>query len=143
MPKRIIISIVLIIIIFTGCTTLRTLESARSRIAELEELNAEGDFRNTTLQGLLKAERTGNEELERILTEKRSELEIYFRSEKLRIEAERKLADSLSGIFSESTDIITQLIEGYRQVRAYLEAQGLLVEDFSGGSDRSRDIGDS
>jgi len=122
-------------LVLTSCTTLRTLESARDRIDELKQLNAAGTIRNSQLEGLLEAERTGNAELERILSEKRSELEKYITSEELRIIAERKLADSLQGIFSEGSDIIGQLIEGYRQVRAYLEAQGLLVENISGSSD--------
>lgn len=139
MYKANIVFILLILTLFSGCSTFRDLRSARDRVIELERLNEEGAVRNSQLENLLKSERAGNEELERLLAEKRSKLEEYLESERIRIAAERKLADSLSGVFRESTDIIEGLIEGYRIIRTYLEDQGFLVTDIPGSGD-STDI---
>jgi len=134
MYKIVIISF--LVISLCGCTTTRqSLDSARSRVIELEELNKEGAARNTELANLLESERIGNEELERILSEKRSELEGYFDSERSRIEAERRLADSLSGIFNEGSDIVEQLIKGLREIRSYLEDLGILAENLDSSPD--------
>ena len=127
--------IILIIALFPGCTTLRTLESARDRIADLEQLNAAGTERNKELGNLIESERAGNQELERIINNQQSELNKYLESERNRIGAERELANSLSGIFSEGSDIIEQLIYGYRQIRAYLKDQGQMVKDLPGSPD--------
>jgi len=121
MVNRLIV--IFIILSLSGCASLRTLESARSKITKLEQLNEAGTARNGELESLLESERTGNQELKRIISEKQSELDGYFESEKRRIEAERKLIDSLSGIFEEGSDIIEELIRGYRLIREFFEAQ--------------------
>lgn len=125
----IITGIVLVLLtFFSGCSTTRALESARSRIGELEELNNEGARRNAEFEELIVSERERNTELERVLTN-------YHESERNRTAAERELTERLSGIFREGSDIVDQLIEGLRLIRTYLEDKGILVEDISSSSD--------
>ncbi len=120
MPK--IVFIIVFIIIFTGCTTTRTaLREARNTIDQLEQLNAERTARNVELAQLYNAERTGNQGLERIIENQQSEINGYIESEKSRIEAEKLIIDSLSGIFGEGSDIIEELIRGYNNIREIFE----------------------
>jgi peptidoglycan hydrolase CwlO-like protein len=132
MAKKILIVaitfVVLVVTIFSGCSTTRALRSARDRIVELEQINEEGTKRNTELENLLESERIGNQQMGELLSRIRSENERYLESERNRIEAEKQLANSLSGIFREGSDIIEQLIRGYHEIRKYLENKGLLAE---------------
>lgn len=137
MSKNYIIFLVIIFPLLSSCSTVRSLQSARERVAELERLNEAGGIRNTELAKLLESERVGNEELERVLAEKRYELEKYLETERQRIAAERKLAERISGIFEEGTDIVESLIRGLDAIRTYLEAQGILVENIDSSSDIS------
>lgn len=117
MPKIFII-ILFCILTFTGCTTItRALTEAKNSIAELEQLNEERAERNLELESLYNSERTGNQELERIIDNQQSELDGYIESEKNRIEAEKRIIDSLSGIFGEGSEIIEELIRGYFDIR--------------------------
>lgn len=112
------IIIIFFIIILSGCTTTRrALDEARNSIAELEQLNEERTSRNIELEKLYNSERTGNKELERIINSQQSELNGYLESERNRIKAEKLIAESLTGIFGEGSDIIEELIRGYYSIR--------------------------
>ena len=125
MGKNIII--VCIIIILSSCTTTRqALRQSRDTIEQLEQLNDDRRARNTELESLINAERAGNKELERIISEQQSSLNGYIESERARLERERQIIDSLSGIFSEGSDLIRQLKKGYRLIRAYFESQTIM-----------------
>lgn len=126
MYKSIIIFIILLLSL-SGCTTYRrSIESARESIKQLEQLNADEAARNTALEILIDAEREGNKELERIITDQQSKLDGYIESERLRSEDERRIIESLSDIFSEEADIIEKLKQGYQLIREYFEAQRIL-----------------
>ncbi len=115
MPK--IIFIIFFIIIFTGCsTTRRALEESRNTIEQLKQVDAERTARNTELERLLESERSGNLKLERIING-------YVESEKYRIEEEKRIIDSLQGIFGEGSEIIENLKLGYDNIRKYFESQ--------------------
>ena len=123
MPKIIIICIVLILILsLSGCTSTRAIRSARNRINELEKLNEAGAARNTELGELLESERAGNKEMGILLSGIRTENDKYIEAERNRIEAERLVIDSLTGIFKEGEDLIEGLIRGYNIIREYIEA---------------------
>jgi hypothetical protein len=120
MPKIIIIGF--LIIILSGCTTTRqALESARETISQLEQSNGERAARNIELEGLYTAERAGNKELERIINNQQSELNGYIEAERNRIEAEKLIVESLTGIFSEGSEIIEELIRGHYNIREIFE----------------------
>ena len=111
--------VVLFICLFTfsGCnTTKRALAEARVTITDLEQLNAERAARNEELERLYNAERIGNQELKRIIEKQQSELDGYFESERKRIEREKLIVNSLTGIFGEGSDIIEELIRGYSDI---------------------------
>lgn len=114
-------------LIISGCATYRrTIESARESIEQLEQINADEAARNKSLESLIESERAGNKELERIIGEQKSKLNGYIESERIRSENEKRIIESLSDIFKQETDIIEQLREGYRLIRAYFEAQRIL-----------------
>ena len=126
MAKINIIFIIVFILIASGCASIRALGSARSKIVELEQLNEARAARYTELEGLYNSEREGNKELERISRNQLSELNGYIESEKHRLEAERLIVDSLSGIFEEGESVIEGLIRGYQLIREYFEAQEIV-----------------
>lgn len=121
-----IIICVLLVINLSGCASTRALKSARSRIDELEQLNEAGSARNIELGELLEAERAGNRELGILLSGLREENDRYLESERNRIAAEKQIIESLSGIFSEGSDIIEELIRGYNIIREYFESQEIM-----------------
>ncbi len=120
--------IILIIILFalSGCTSTRVIESARDRIAELEKLNEAGAARNIELEKLNEAERAGNKELGDLLFRLRAENEQYIEAERNRLEAERLIVDSFSGIFEDGETIIERLIRGHNLIRDYFESLEVL-----------------
>ena len=123
MVKNIII--ISFVILLSGCTTIRRdLKSARATIGQLEQLNLDEAARNTALEILINAERAGNKELERIITEQQERVDGYIESEKIRTENEKRIIENLSDIFREEADIIEQLKQGYRLIRDYFESQG-------------------
>jgi len=119
MYKLYIILIIIIVSLFTGCASTRTLEQARDTIAELKQSNAERAARNIELEKLFNAERAGNNQLKEIISKQQSELNGYIESERNRIAAERLIIESLTGIFGEGSKIIEELINGYKQIKQY------------------------
>jgi chromosome segregation ATPase len=120
--KNYIFFIIFSVIVFSGCSTTRIIERAESRIADLERINEEWAARNSELERLIEAERNSNKQLERIINE-------YVEAERLRVEAERKLAERLSGIFKEGSSVVDKLIKGYQQIEAHFGFTGLLEQD--------------
>lgn len=127
MPKIVIVFIFSICILtLSGCASTGVIESARDRINELEQLNEAGAARNTELEELNASERAGNKELGDLLLGLRTENKQYLEAERNRLEAERLIVDSLTGIFEEGEDIIEGLIRGYHLIRDYFESLEIL-----------------
>ncbi len=124
---KIFIVISICVLSFPGCATYRrNIESARESIEQLEQLNTEEAARIKSLESLVESERAGNQELERIIGEQKSKLNGYIESERIRSEDEKRIIESLSGIFIQETDIIEQLKKGYQLIREYFEAERVL-----------------
>ncbi|MCP4393455.1 MAG: hypothetical protein GY804_04195 [Alphaproteobacteria bacterium] len=116
--SNIFILLPIMLICFSGCTTTREhLEQARFTISELEQINGERATRNAELEQLYNIEREGNQALKRIIEGQRTRINNYLESERKRIEEEKRIIDSLTGIFGEGNGIIRELREGYYKIR--------------------------
>jgi regulator of replication initiation timing len=119
--------VIFIIIVFSGCTTTgAALRETRNTVIQLEQLNAERSVRIAELEKLYDAEAEGNTALRRVLKEQQSTLDKYIKSERYRIEQEKRIADNLSEIFGEGAAIIEEILDGYKKIREYFESQEFL-----------------
>lgn len=119
--SKIFIIIFICVLTFPGCASLRDIESARNSITELEEIVSERTAANDEFERIIESERARNQEFERVIFGQQSTIDGFVISEENRIAAERKLIDSLSGIFREGSDIIEELIAGYYEIRKFFE----------------------